>query len=205
MIKAITFDLDGVYFVNGKSNFIANLGKHGVPQEEAVKVFLKSDEMNKLYKRGKITDREFWSFAIGKWGIKLDTKEVIKMLIAGYEVNHKVVEVVREVRKSGYKTCICSNNFPARINGLQKRFGFLDDFDAVTLSYQVGATKPSARIFQDLVFKSGVEPGEIVFADDNEQNLIGAREIGIKTFFYEGFGKFIDQLKSLGVNFESAD
>lgn len=46
MIKAITFDLDGVYFVNGKSNFISNLVKIGVSEDEVKRVFLKSDEMN---------------------------------------------------------------------------------------------------------------------------------------------------------------
>lgn len=42
MIKAITFDLDGVYFVNGKSNFISSLVDLGVLKEEIVRVFLKN-------------------------------------------------------------------------------------------------------------------------------------------------------------------
>jgi len=199
MIKAITFDLDGVYFINGKSNFIDNLEKLGVPREEAIRVFSKSDEMKKLYKTGKMTDQEFWSFAIKEWGINLTVKEVIEILINGYEVNDEVVKVVREVRKNGYETCICSNNFPARINRLQERFGFLNDFDVVALSYEVGATKPSPKIFQDLVDKAGVNPEEIIFADDNEENLTGAKKLGIQTFFYEGFDKFLEKLKKFNV------
>jgi len=35
MIKVICFDLDGVYFVRGKENFIADLGKLGVSEEKA--------------------------------------------------------------------------------------------------------------------------------------------------------------------------
>jgi len=62
MIKAITFDLDGVYFVNGKSNFIANIVKLGVSEEEAKRVFLQSDEMNKLYKEGKISEYKFLTY-----------------------------------------------------------------------------------------------------------------------------------------------
>jgi len=200
MIKAITFDLDGVYFINGKSNFIANLEKKGIPKEEAVRVFLKSNEMNKLYKEGKMTDQEFWSFAIKEWELNLSAEEAIKILIDGYEVNNEVVEIVKALRKKDYKTCICSNNFPARINGLQKRFSFLDNFDAVTLSYEVGATKPSIKIFQDLVSKTKVRPEEIIFADDNEQNLAGAKEVGIQIFFYEGFDKFLEELRKFGVN-----
>jgi len=199
MIKAICFDLDGVYFVNGKSNFITNLGKYGVSEDEAKRVFLKSDEMNKMYKEGKMPDDEYWSWAIDQWRIDLTVQEVINLLIEGYEINEDVVKVVKDVRENGYKTLICTNNFPARINGLDKRFGLLDNFDAYVFSYEIGATKPSTKIFQILVDRSGVKAGEIVFADDNDANLDGAKEVGIQAFFYEGFEHFMGKLKELGV------
>jgi len=200
MIKAITFDLDGVYFINGKSKFIANLGKLGVSEEEAIRVFIKSDEMNKLYKQGKMTDQEFWTFAIKEWGLDIPIDQIVTMLIDGYDINEGAVEIVKAMRKKEYKTCICSNNFPARINGLNERFKFLDDFDIVVLSYQVGAKKPSNKIFQYLIDRSGVNPEEIIFADDDEDNLDGAEKLGIQTFLYEGFDKFLEELKRFNVN-----
>ncbi len=200
MIKAITFDLDGVYFINGKSNFISNLQKLGVTEEEAKRVFLQSDEMNKLYKEGKMTDDEFWTWAIGQWKLNTTPTDIIKLLIDGYEVNDSVVATVLKARSKGYKTLICSNNFPARINGLQSKFKFLDNFDAWALSYEVGTTKPSTKIFQELVIKSQILPEEIVFADDNNDNLEGAKQVGIQAFFYEGFDKFLEKLQELGVN-----
>jgi glucose-1-phosphatase len=199
MIKAITFDLDGVYFVNGKSNFIKTLAGLGVGEEEAVRVFLKSGEMNKFYKEGRWTDKQYWEWAIKEWGLSMAVEEIVKLLIDGYETNKRVAETVKKVRKAGYKTLICSNNFPARINGLQKRFGFLDNFDAWALSYEVEVTKPSPTIFKELVSKAGVKASEIVFADDNEDNLSGARRVGIQTFFYEDFDKYLEDLRSVGV------
>jgi FMN phosphatase YigB (HAD superfamily) len=50
-----------------------------------------------------------------------------------------------------------------------------------------------------LIYRSGLKGEEIVFADDNQDNLAGARELGIQTFFYEGFEKFLADLKSTGV------
>ena len=200
MIKAICFDLDGVYFINGKSNFIKNLGKYGVSEDEASKVFLKSDEMNRMYKEGKMTDEEFWSWAIREWKIDITVEEVIDLLIEGYEVSEDVVKVVKNIREKGYKALICTNNFPARINGLDKRFDLLSNFDAYVFSYEIEATKPSTKIFQTLVDRSGVKAEEIVFADDNEANLAGAKEVGIQAFFYEGFDHFINKLRKLGVD-----
>lgn len=200
MIKAITFDLDGVYFPNGKANFIKALGELGVSEDEAKRVFLKSDQMNKLYKNRKMTDEEFWSWAAQEWELDKTPQELIDLLIAGYDVDEEVISIVKKARANGYKTLVCSNNFKARIDGLQKKFGFLDNFDASVYSYEVGENKPSKVIFQELVRRSGVEPESIVFADDNPDNLAGAKEIGITTFLYEGFDKFVEQLRSLGVN-----
>lgn len=199
MIKAITFDLDGVYFVKGKESFIKALGDLGVSEDEAKRVFLKSDEMNELYKRGKMTDEEYWTWAAKEWGLDKSPEELVDLLMVGYEVDEGVVSIVKKVREQGYKTLVCSNNFPARIEGLNKRFGFLDNFDVVVLSYEVGATKPASIIFEELIEKSGVKADEIVYADDQEVKLQGAKDLGVHTFVFEDFNQFTDQLRGLGV------
>lgn len=198
-IKVITFDLDGVYFPNGKANFISALGKLGVLEDEAKRVFLKSPQMNQEYKNGKITDEEFWTWAASEWKLDKPWQDVVRLMIDSYDVNENIVAIVKDLRSKGYKTAICTNNFPARINGLQDRFGFLDNFDIKVVSYEVGACKPDKKIFEELVKKSQVEPSSIVFADDNPDSLSGAKEVGITTFLYEGFDKYLAQLKSVGV------
>jgi HAD superfamily hydrolase (TIGR01509 family) len=199
MIKAITFDLDGVYFPNGKANFIKALGAHGISKAEATRVFLNSDEMNGRYKLGTMSDDAFWTWAAKEWGLALSPKELIDLLIGSYDIDPQVEKVVQSARQNGYKTLICSNNFPARVNGLQEQFGFLDNFDAAVFSYEVGVTKPSEAIFTELVRSSGVSADSIVFADDDANKLSGAQTIGIVAFVYEGFDAYIAQLKTLGV------
>ena len=199
MIKVITFDLDGVYFPNGKANFISTLGKLGISEEEAKRVFLKSPQMNQEYKNGKMTDEKFWSWAVSEWKLDKSWQELIKLMVDGYDVNENVVATVRGLKEKGYKTAICSNNFPARVNGLQEKFGFLNNFDVSVFSFKIGVSKPDKKIFEALAKQSEVEPSSIVFADDNPDNLVGAKEVGITTFLYEGFEKYLEQLKSVGV------
>lgn len=199
MIQAITFDLDGVYFPNGKQNFLKALGVFGVSEDEAKRVFLKSKEMNELYKLGAMTDTDYWAWAAKEWKLDKTPDQLMKLLIESYDVDENVVSTVRAVRKNGYKTLACSNNFPARVQGLQQRFHFLDDFDASVFSYEVKAAKPSETIFTELVKRSGVSAESIVFADDNSDNLAGAQKLGITTFLYQGFDAFIASLKNLGV------
>ncbi len=199
-IKVITFDLDGVYFPNGKANFIKSLDRLGVSEEEAKRVFLKSDQMNQIYKNGKMTDEEFWSWAVSQWKLNISWEEAIRLLIDSYDVDQAVVAVVKNLREAGYRTAICTSNFPARIKGLQDRFGFLDDFDIKVLSYEIGANKPDRKIYEELVRLSNVSSEQIVLADDNASSIAGANDVGITTFLYEDFKKYLDQLKSIGVN-----
>jgi len=200
MIQAITFDLDGVYFPNGKGNFIKAIVGLGISEDEAKRVFLKSDQMNKLYKCGKMTDEEYWGWVASEWKLDKTPQELMDLLIAGYDVDENVIRTIKTIRANGCKAVVCSNNFPARVNGLQKRFGFLDNFDASVFSYEAGECKPSETIFAELIKRAGVPAESIVFADDNPDNLSGAKNLGITTFLYEGFDKFIEQLKGLGVN-----
>lgn len=199
MIKTICFDLDGVYFLNGKSSFIKSLVSLGISEDEAKRVFLQSDKMNKEYKIGKLTDDEFWTWALSEWKLDMTTKEIVDLLIKGYETNDFVVNYVKNVKKAGYKPAICSSNFPARIDGLQERFGFLNDFEVIALSYQIGVNKPDKKLYEALIEKSGVTPDEIFYSDDYEPAITAAKELGINTHLYTNFEDFINQLEDLGV------
>jgi putative hydrolase of the HAD superfamily len=200
VIKAITFDLDGVYFPDGKAKFVKAIEARGVTQDEVKRVFADSDEMNQQYKLGKMTDEAFWSWAAKEWRLNLSPRELIDILISSYRVDQKVEAVVKSARQRGYKTLVCSNNFPARVNGLQQRFHFLDNFDVAVFSHEAGVAKPSEAIFSELIKQSGLPAESIVFADDNPEKLTGAKALGIVTFVYEGFDKFTAHLKEVGVN-----
>ena len=199
MIKAITFDLDGVYFIKGKAEFIKSLGVLGVPEAEAKRVFLESEEMRQ-YKRELLTDKEFWTWALKEWKLSMTIQEIIDVLVSGYEENPEVLDVVRKARANGYKTMVCSNNFPARINGLQQKFKFLDNFDVAVMAYDAGAMKPDKKIFEVLIRKANVSPSEIFMADDREDTIESARELGIEAFYYTNFNNFLLDLEKLGIN-----
>lgn len=199
MIKVITFDLDGVYFPNGKGNFMKSIVALGVSEDEFKRVFAKSPQMNMEYKLGKLTDQEFWTWAAKEWNLTKTWEELVDLLVSSYDVDQRIVDVIKNAKTKGYKTAICTSNFPARINGLQKRFGFLDNFDVKVISYEVGANKPDRAIYEKLVELANVAPNEIAFADDNQESVENSKAVGITTFFYEGFDTYIEQLKSVGV------
>lgn len=200
MIKRIVFDLDGVFFLNGTENFIKNISKKfSIPEEKIIQKYKKSDEMNKYYKIGKWNGDQYWSWFIKELDIDSSKKELLDILSGGYEINQQALDLCRQLRYNGYKTLICSNNFPERIEILNNKFDFLKEFDAAIFSFEVGTIKPDNKTFEALCKKSKLKPEEIFLADDNEKNIEAAKEFGIHTIFYTNFEEFINELMALGV------
>ena len=203
MIKGIVFDLDGVFFLNGTENFIKNVSKKfNVPKEKVIQSYKKSDEMNKFYKTGKWNGDQYWAWFIKELGIDSTKEELIELLSQGYSINQQALDLCRELRGKGYKTLVCSNNFPERIEILNKKFDFLKDFDTTIFSFEIGILKPNHEIYKTLCRKSRLKPEEVFLADDSENNIESAKEFGIHTVFYSNFEEFVNELKKLGVEIE---
>lgn len=200
MIKAICVDLDGVYFTEkGKKTFDAALVALSEQPDKVRHVMYKSAEMRDFV-LGKMTAVQFLDHLRSELGLTLSDEELTDLWVAGYEINQEVLTFVKDVKQKGYKLCICSNNNALRIAALGKMFpGFEDDFDVRIYSYEVGATKPSREVFEALVAAAGVEPNEIVYADDNPDRLAGAQELGINTFVFHNFEQYVEELRKLGV------
>lgn len=60
----------------------------------------------------------------------------------------------------------------------QRRYGFEQLFDLMVYSHEVGVEKPDAAIYELTQQRLGVQPGEIVFLDDREAAVAGARAAG---------------------------
>jgi HAD superfamily hydrolase (TIGR01509 family) len=199
MIKAVCFDLDGVYFKSsGFKEFKAALVNLGADIEKVDYVLGKSPEINK-FKAGEMSADEFWKFAGEYWSIPKTTEEFMEIMVSHYEIDPEVETLRKSLKDKGYGICICSNNYTSRIEALDKKFNFLKDFDFYVFSYEAGALKPDKKVFQALVDRSKLQANEIAYSDDNPDRLQGAIELGIQAFVFEDFHQFKAKLVELGV------
>jgi putative hydrolase of the HAD superfamily len=199
-IKAICFDLDGVYFTpKGKNSFHqALINEYGGSKETVDYLMYKSPEMAQLV-RGQITPKDFWNKVREMTGITASDEELTKRWVRDYEVDQNVRRVVLKAKAAGYKTCICTNNNGVRLPILVSKFCLEDDFDCIVSSHEVGFTKPHRKIFEALLSQLNILPSELAYSDDNPERLAGATELGIQTFVFENFEQFLAELSRLGV------
>ena len=70
MIKAITFDLDGVYFTSDSfSNFKKELGVENF-----------NDAYMTQFKQGILTEDQFWDLTRQEFGVTLSNQQITKLL-----------------------------------------------------------------------------------------------------------------------------
>lgn len=109
------------------------------------------------------------------------------------------VEWVQKFKKKGYQTYILSNYSKHGYELTRQELPFVEDMDGVLFSYEVKLVKPEPEIYQTLLKKFQLKPEECVFMDDNEKNVIAAREAGIHAIHFKNKEQAEAELEALGV------
>ncbi len=198
MRKAICFDLDGVYFTRaGKAAFHAELVRLTGDDARVSHALYLSPEMAR-FTRGQMSEHDFWNYMRSDLQLQLADRSWRTLWAAGYAPDPQVQDLIHLLHDQRHLICTISNNNPARIQALQERFHFFDDFDVRIFSYEVGAVKPEKRIFQVLIDRLDMTPSDIIYADDNPSRIKGAHDLGITTFVYQGIEHFRQELVKRG-------
>ena len=97
------------------------------------------------------------------------------------------IEAIRRQKR----VLLLSNTNEIHFELLKERYPHLEHFDHYVLSYQVGAMKPNASIYEAAVAQAECEAEECFFTDDVLPYVEGARRAGIDAEQFLG----ADQLK----------
>ena len=75
------------------------------------------------------------------------------------------------------------SNFDSRLIGILEGLGIRSDFDSLTISSQIGASKPHARIFESALATHKVNPADAIHIGDcPNADWQGAKNAGINVF-----------------------
>lgn len=110
-----------------------------------------------------------------------------------------------ELHAQGYRTLILSNLSHKSLTECSGDMKFLTHTDGVLLSFRIGKIKPYREIYDTLTEWYALEPGNCVFLDDKEANIITAEELGFHGIIYKGRSDALKQLEALGVKKSTVD
>lgn len=110
--------------------------------------------------------------------------------------NTELIEYTRQLRPR-YRTGIVSNSFVGAREREQAAYGFEELVDEIVYSHEAGLSKPDPRIYALICERLDVLHREMVFVDDVELCVAGAREVGINAVLYRNNVQAIAEIEKL--------
>lgn len=187
MRRALIVDWGGVLTEPINHAFRRWAEAEGLPFEETMEILKwytpAEDEANMMHalERGEIdaSDVAHWltKELKDRHGINAHPDGLLYRMFSHFEPDDEILELCREARSLGWLTALLSNSW----DNAYPRHRWDGAFDALLISGELGMRKPEPRIFMHALEVLGVRPQQTVFVDDEEPNIIAARELGIRS------------------------
>ena len=195
-IRAVFFDLGGVILRTEYQAPRQHLAEEfGMDYEDIEKLVFATPSAARAT-LGQITEEEHWR----------NVMKILKRSVAEYErirdeffagdvIDLKILSFLRSI-KPQYKVGLISNAWSG-LRAYIEREKFADVFDHMTISAEVGAAKPSAKIYEIALEQLQVKANEAVFVDDVRENIEACERLGMKGIQFKDPESTLKRLKAL--------
>lgn len=199
-ITTIFFDVGGVlYDANDEKRVLESIAKqYGVPYTSVLGA---RDRVWTYFRIGELTGREFWGEIFRGIGVEEDIPSAIAQLhFTPLSANWAVLP---HLRAAGYQLGIISNHAKPWVQHLMAYNNFGTHFDTAVFSCDddVKCAKPHPAIYKAALAKAGVSASESFFFDDKQENVDGARAVGMHAERYQWPDDLGELIKRQGIMF----
>ena len=149
------------------------------------------------YESGRLTRQEFFKQAQQATGFRGTMEEFGDFFADIFTEIPPMIELQAGLRRRKIPTYIFSNTNDLAVEHIRRNFPFFGNFDGYIYSYEVGAMKPEAIIYESLERIAGRHGAEIVYLDDRPENVAGGAARGWRAILHESPEKTRGTLENL--------
>jgi len=196
-IKTVIFDMGGVLLRTADASSREAIAKRfGVSRRE-LEAFVFSSESSIQSEQGGLTDVEHWHNVMRHFGQPLDDYLTLyDEYFTGDFIDQRLLDFAASLKPT-YKLGLLSNAWDNARTLLSQRFDFLDRFDVSVFSYEVKARKPYPGIYKTMLERIDTLPEQALFIDDVQENVDGARAVGMHALRFTGTEEIINAINAL--------
>lgn len=168
---------------------------------EAARQVLFNEQWQNRYELGEITTAEFCSALNRYFDRQVPAERIERAASDIFWLNEPIVALADHLKRRGIPIGILSNTCSGHWNHVAREIlaSRLENFSPMILSYEVGVMKPSPEIYRIAAARVGSAVDEILFIDDRQENVEGARQVGFVAHHYTSVSAAESWLTSLGV------
>lgn len=169
----------------------------GVPADRLRPVLFGSLEAD--FDRGRLTPQQFFRACEEAAGLPRLPDAV--WTSAWRDIFHPLPETLAALSRlrPGIRRVLVSNTNVLHWEGVLRVFGASEHFDALVLSFQVGAVKPEDGFWNAALAAAECAPGDCLYADDRPELVEAAAARGIPGFVVRGPSSFAEGLETRGL------
>ena len=155
------------------------------------------------YDRDALDNPSYWQKVALAAGVPFSKEQVKEWSTLDCQIwdrpNAVMVDWVRVLRRRGIKTAVLSNMSRHVSSYLRRQAQWLGLFDHLCFSGELGIVKPSPAIYHVCLEALGVPASQVLFIDDREVNITGARAVGIRGIVFRSVEDLARDLKPFGL------
>lgn len=134
--------------------------------------------------QGQITPAQYWQDVARRLTLEPDAVQQLAVdFYAGDQLNSAVLKLIGQLLDSGHRIGLLSNDSP-ELRAKLDRLELVELFDPLVISAEIGVMKPKEGAYQAVLGKLGRPAEETIFIDDREENVNGARAVGMHAIHY---------------------
>jgi len=199
MVRTIIFDLGNVIVPFDFQRAYARLeGLCPYPATQ-IRARLRSTGLVTRFESGQIEPETFVAELCSLLELKTNYEQFCDLWTSIFLPDPLIPEPFIQGLKERYRLLLLSNTNAIHFEMVERHYPLLRHFDRFVLSHQVGALKPSPRIYEAALAQAQCAPEECFFTDDILPFVEGARRHRIDAVQFESFAQLQNEMRARGL------
>lgn len=158
------------------------------------------------YDEGKLTGAAFWQKFLHAAGLppnRAMVEELNRWDQRLWTVENPVMLAWQlALKQRGLLTAILSNMGDDVLASVEREFSWIDRFDVLVWSCELGVVKPNPELYRHALNQLGTQPEETLFIDDKRPNVEAAQALGIQAIQFSSVERLRQNLIAAGLDSE---
>ena len=151
------------------------------------------------YDRAQISGEQYWLNIAQHYGLEphgFDLARLVQEDVQSWtQLNAAMLQLITEARRKIHRLAMLSNMTRDTLAFMSSHYGWLELFDVLCFSCELGVAKPDREIYETCLRMLQVSAQACLFVDDSVRNVSAAREAGMSAILFTSFAGFKQELE----------